>query len=150
MHSRVFELTKEPILEDNWLNEDDLCDTSFIGEIADFVTTSPKSEREADIQWLLGHKPGVFSRSGDKLIITASTKRAYLGERYADLKKHVAQLSFTDFCDDFKVCILKRMILDTGSFYVYDNGYWSPLDTFIRDASEGDVFYVGGIVDYHF
>lgn len=49
MHSRVFQLSTELILEEDFINEYDL-EHCFIGKIADYAVTS--ESRERDIEWL--------------------------------------------------------------------------------------------------
>ena len=151
MHSRIYQLTKEPIYNDEWLTEADLYDTSFIGEIADYVSTQPEEEREEDIEWFLQGKEKVFAREGDKLTLLPGAKHAYFAKRYNKFKEKIANFTLDDFCNNYKVWESLNILRDTFSFYVYtDEGGWKPLDTFIRESVEGDVFYIGGIVDYHF
>jgi len=151
MHSRLYQLTKEPVHKDEWLTEEDLYDTSFIGEIADYVSTQPEAEREEDIEWFLQGEEGAFVREGDKITLLPGAKHVYFAKRYNEFKKKAADFTLDNFCSDYKVGELRNTLRDTLSFYVYtDEGGWKPLDTFIRESAEGDVFYIGGILDYHF
>jgi hypothetical protein len=153
MHSRIFQITKEPIPQDEWLTHDDIVDTWFIGEIADYVAESDRAE---DIAWLKETTKGVFEvlDEGDQIKIKflPGGKKEHFGERFHDLKEAVEQLTLEQFCNDgMEEYNIRTLVLDRFSFYVYDDERGLiPLDTFIRRGEEGIEYYLGGTVDYHY
>jgi len=151
MHSRIYQLTKEPIPKEEWLTEEDFFDTSFIGAVADYVRTQPETERQDDIEWLMSQTKGVFAIDKDKVHVLPGAKQRYFSEKFNKFKEKTENLTLDEFCNSDTIWELNRLMQEEYTFYVYDeHACWKPLDQFIRDAEEGAVFYIGGIVDYHF
>lgn len=46
--------------------------------------------------------------------------------------------------------------MDKGGFYIYHEGYFMPINEFVRTYSDGDddilkqTFYIGNVLDYHY
>lgn len=151
MHSRIFQLTKEPVAKNEWLTEEDFFESDFIGSVADYVKTQPEIERQEDVEWLVQGTKGIFALEGEKVRVLPGAKHAYFAERYNQFKEKADSLTLDDFCCGNGTWELCETIQEKFSFYIYDEyGGWKPLDLFVREVEEGDVFYIGGIVDYHF
>ena len=150
MHSRIFQLTVEPVPKDEWFSADDICDSSFIGAVADYVRTQPEDEREDDIGWLINGYEKIFKRNGDTLEVLPGAKHVYFAEDYKKFKQEASSLTLDDFCNDYKMWLMRALINDRFSFYIYDEDcYPKTLDLFMREVKECSVLHIGGIVDYH-
>jgi len=157
MHSTIFQVTKEPIPQDEWLTPVDIDDTWFVGDIADYVADS---NRGNDIAWLKETTKGVFDVAceGDnvetgtcRIKLLPCGKKEHFGERFHNLKEAVEQTTLEQFCEDgMEEYNIRTLVLKRFCFYVYDDERnLIPLDTFIRRSEEGTEYYLGGTVDYH-
>lgn len=155
MHSRIFQISDKPISENDYINETDYYDTGFIGEIADYV--SDDTDREDDIEWLKTYFKDVADFDGDSFTII--NQRKYFEKRFnnfLEVIKEISLLTFEDFCTDgnyfnSKMWQLNVAYRDKFGFYMDDEyAGTEPLDDFMRRAKNGDVFYIGGTVDYHY
>jgi len=157
LHSRIFQLEKECLPEEEYISSDTIPDW-FTDEIADYV--SDDVDRDNDIEWLMaGAIGGCCSREGNKIIF--SDTRKYFEGKYEDFVNAAKELSgctLDAFISGHKIWSnlysLKRAFNNKVGFYVYsesNNGYGEldTLDNFMRVVKPGDVYYIGGIVDYH-
>lgn len=147
MHSRIFQLTKEkadPIIADDYY------DHWFTNSIADYVMDS-----EGDIDWLVSCSNGALEQKGNKIIIKDKSK--YFERKYRDFMQGLKKFTETSFEDfqkpSFSIYSLKVAANDQHSFYIEDCGEWGGLttfDEFMRRVNNGDEFFIGVTVDYHF
>ncbi len=156
MHSRIFQISSNPINEDDYISEADYYDTGFIGEIADYV--SDETDRDDDIEWLKKSLDGVADFNGD--CFTIKDQRKYFEKRFSNFTKAAKDIllsTFEDFCTDANDFSLKMYRLETAyrdrfGFYVDDNGEYAGTETFddfMRRVKNGDKFYIGATLDYH-
>lgn len=156
MHSRIFQISREPISKDEYISEADFYDNGFIGNIADYV--SDDTDRESDIEWLKQRLEGVADFNGDSF--TIKDQRKYFEKSFSDFLeaiKDISLLTFEDFCTDandfnYKMYKLESAYRDEFEFYINDIGGYGtePFDDFMRRAKNGDVLYIGATLDYHF
>lgn len=50
MHSRIYQITTDPVQQEDYITESDFCEHWFIGSIADYVDDDV--DRAKDIEWL--------------------------------------------------------------------------------------------------
>ena len=152
MHSRIFQLSTEPIKEEDYITEDTIIhDTSFIGYVADYV--SDEVDRKEDIKWLLDSITpygAIYDEKEESLIFPKGFKERYFEKKFAVLKETVQKISsLEDFANDSLLAYkLKSTITDRFSFYIYED-YYEPIDDFIRNLELNTKYYIGGILDYH-
>ena len=153
MHSRIFQIEKKPLTKEEYIESVCIPDW-FTNSIADY--TSNDCDREDDIAWLMDASLGsIASLDGDKLTFSSNVRR-YFKEKYEAFIKEAEKLSKTSF-DDFISGNSTNMFFrmneaysDRYGFYVYsDDGFLDTLDNFMREVKDGDVYYIGGVVDYH-
>ena len=170
MHSRIFQVSTEPINEEDYISESTFYDSSFIGEVADYVNED--TDRADDINWL---KEYIKDRGGieineDENTITIVDKREFFEKGFEKFKELIEKLedinliqfsgtaeqgdlenshfAFSTLMYDLK-CEAEG---DMFGFYVYDSdnwGYPARLDEWIRSTKNGDKFYFGATIDYH-
>ena len=152
MHSRIFQISKEPIKEEDYIDMDDMPD-SFYEKIADYVWSS---SRESDIDWLKEKLTEVAEFSGDHFTII--NKKKYFEDKYVrfiNKAKELENISLEDFIEGkagYIIYFLEAEEDDKWGFYVYQSpgNYYETLDLFMRCAQEGKIYYIGNTLDYHF
>lgn len=170
MHSRIFQVSKEPINEEDFICESDFYESSFIGGIADYVNED--TYFEDDIAWL---KDYIESRGGieineDENTITIVDKKKFFEQNFEKFKELLGKLSEVNIIqfsasaepDDLANSRYALSTLlydfeceaegDKFGFYIYDSkdyGYPVRLDEWVRGTKEGDKYYFGSTLDYH-
>lgn len=155
MHDKIIQISDEPIDEDDYIDESKFYDHWFLVNIADYIQDVPSSERRSVIKNFLD-RPGLkYNHNKDTLTII--DKRLYFEYKYDEFKKCIEEIrewSIDDFSSNdpnFIFIKLKDMYEDKYGTYIYDtkDRCLYCLDEWIRDSDDGDVFYVGNVIDYH-
>lgn len=155
MHSRIIQLEKEPVEYNDRIESRNIPDW-FGYAVADY--TADNCDREGDIQWLFNTKFGaVATRSGEKVIFkddfSEFFKKDY--EEFTAVAKRLSESSFEDFAKgrplEVDMGLLKEAFNDKYGFYIYSDDNLHTLNHFLRyDAQPNEVYYLGGVVDYHY
>ena len=142
MHSRIIELSKDPILKNERMCESSVPDW-FYHSIADY--TDADTDRDHDIKWFLDAVARVVDVAEDGKSFTFKPKAK---QKYFERQYH----AFLD-----KACELTGISLDAFvgdqdkfSLYVYFNDELKSLDEWIRETDLSGSFYFGGTLDYHY
>lgn len=152
MHSRIIELSTQPISEDERISESDYYDNGFIGNIADYV--NGKTNRERDIKWFIAFlkaKDIIVANTDESFTMGENVREKFFKERYEQLKNHMGNMSLEEFCSDsLNVYQFKTYIENKYGFYIHNDGCYETLDNFMRYVLDGQTWYFGGTLDYHF
>ena len=161
MHSRIFEISSQPIEAESRLTEYAVPEW-FCGSIADYVDTVREEEREDDMNWLAGRFGGNCERVGDKLEFKEMTQEDYFRFDYIKFQESLTVLQACDL-ESFSgkrylpslyeaMYQVKSAYEDRFGFYVYDRDCEElmTLDNWVRNMNVSVPSYIGGIVDYHF
>lgn len=155
MHSRIFQVSTEPIDKADYITESDYYDHWFTHSIADYVNGN--CYRDEDLKWLedcydeKGIKFGVDD-NGEYLII--ESKKAYFENsfnKFMETLDKIKNYTIDDFAQGFfEMWILKESYEDKFGFYMdtEDNGLIT-IDSFVRTYPENVKVYIGGTIDYH-
>lgn len=158
MHSRIFELSKEPIPE-----HARMCDCSipewFYESVADY--TSTRSDRGLDIKWFLEAIAEIVKveEEGESFIFIPEARKKYFEKQYReflDKARELSDISLDAFVGETEYDIglamykLNEHYRDKFSFYIYFNDELKSLDEWIRETDLSGSFYFGGTLDYHF
>lgn len=147
MHSRIIQLSHQPITEDEYITEELFYDW-FVGTIADYVSST--ADREGDIDWFTSYLSYFGAeRKDDTVYFPDNFKENYFKERLEKLKDRVSKITLEDFYDSAVTYGLVKLINDKYGFYVYLD-YLMPLDDFVRKLKGNETFYFGNIIDYRF
>lgn len=155
MHSKIFEISRSPISKDNRLTsayfEDD--HESYADYIGDDVE---ESERAYYID-IFNVFP-FLKVDGDKVTFTSTQDlHTFIDVWIDEIKEKVASLDIDNIfrTDGY---IAEKMFEITheniySRFYIHDyNGWAAPVSDFIewcQGLTDGDEFYIGGIIDFH-
>lgn len=159
MHSRMFQLSLEPIEQDGYIDDYTIysLEHSDFNAIADYVKET--EDRKEDLKWLAS----AIEPYGAKVDIEKETvfipqgfKLNYFQEVFQLFKEKLNELTLEVFaCMDVKHSLtlhqLETLYNNRFGFYIYLD-YPQTLDEFVRDLvekPEGVLFYVGNILDYH-
>lgn len=152
MHSRIFQVNKKPIKEEDYISESDYWEHWFTNEIADYVVDS--DDRNDDIKWLKESAKGYtvgHDINGDYIMIT--NRIEYFSnafKRFKETLDSIKDCTIEHFIDGMhEIWSLKNVYEDRFGFYVDANGELMTFDSFIRYCNEGDIYYIGGTLDYH-
>lgn len=159
MHSRIFQVSQEPINEENLLGEYRY-EEDFVGRIADYVAKQTYKGQDyiEDLKWLQEATDGLEVDVEAGTIIVKS-KEEYFSEkhdRFMELAEKLSCITLEEFIGEdkfFDMHDLKAAYDDKYSFYIDDNDEYcglTTLDNWVRNAEENKTYYVGSIFDYHF
>ena len=160
MHSRVFEISTEPIAAELRMDEYELPDW-FCSGIADYVDSTLDEDREEELNWFRSRFAGNCSVDGDSVKFGPNTKHDYFLFNYNKFREAATVLAVCEydaFCDskpssDFSMTIykLQSSFEDRFGFYDYDrdNEELLTLDSWVRQKDLSLPYYIGSIIDYH-
>lgn len=154
MHSRIFQVSREPITEENYISE---CryDDYFVGQNGvDYVVES--DNKQDDLNWLRTANKGIEVTENT---IKVTSKKEYFEKSFEEFQEYVEKFNnynMEDFIDpknwlDFYR--FKDAYDSTDGFKIDDNDEYfgiTSLDNFVRNVEEGKVYYIGKTFDYHF
>lgn len=153
MHCKIIQLGDRSIRKNEYIDSDTISEDQewFINSICDYVDDVSDDDRKMVLDNHLDHKGLSFKRN--KLTIVSLTD--YFENRYSKLResaKRIAKASLDDFAygkiwND--IWTINDNYDDKYGDYIYYDGCLFTIDDFIR-YHEGESFYVGGVVDYHY
>lgn len=158
MHSRIYQISTNPIHKDDYIDESNYYDHWFTNSVADYVNGD--TNRADDIKRLKscydnsGLSFGV-DNDGEYFIVEDKTKYfANKLEIFQAILKELSSITLDDFISDkcgVQMYRLKEAYEDKYGFYV-DNEGWgmTSLDACIRYTENGTKYYIGATIDYHF
>ena len=151
MHSRIFQIEEKRLGKDEYIKSHSF-DYDEISSFADYVDDERVNVKD-DLASLDKDIKGIFKREGRKL--TLLNTNAFVDEWKQAIKDAADKL---DLCDQSACFWMKDLFVGThlhSDFRIYCEyggimnfaGYVRYL---INNHKPGDVFYIGGIVDFHF
>lgn len=158
MHSRIYQISKNPIDKVDYIEESHYWDHWFTGSIADYVNGD--TDREDDIKWLkdcYDNEGLSFGVDDDGEYFIIEDKSQYFTKRFETFQKTLKELSeitlddFVSSRSSMQMYTLKSVYDDKFGFYVDgDDTGMETFDECIRSNSNGTKFYIGATIDYHF
>lgn len=152
MHSRIFQVSMNPINKGEYICEGDYYEHWFTREIADYV--SDDCSRDGSIDWLGGDARGYIigkDDNGEYLIITS--KEEYFANAYENFMNELNKIgkpTLKEFVNGIDLWYLKNANEDRFGFYIDADGELMTFDAFVRRCIINEKYYIGGVVDYHF
>ena len=158
MHSRIIELSKEPVDKESRLTASDIDADSIIYHVADYVDDTKEESRQDNIHYFL-KRPGIAVDRKNETV-TLEDKTAYFARSYHTMRaaaQKLLQFSLDDFSTENKTDLSMTMYILKSAYEADDEVYVSTpigmytIDQFVREYWEtGGTYYIGGIVDYHY
>ena len=154
MHSRIFQVSMEPIKKEDYIRESDYWEHWFTSQIADYVDGD--TDRESDIDWLSEYSNAfVFGKDDGREYFIVKDKAEYFKhsfKRFTEAINTIKDYTLEDFIGGFYGAMyqLKDAYEDKFGFYVNADGETMTLDDFVRRCVTGEKYYIGATIDYHF
>ena len=135
------------------MSEDDFLDNGFVCPIADYVADVSEEGRIEDIDWLRVYTNKIFEflqEDGQfRIRLLPNGKHKYFKPKFKTYESIFNAMTIDDFCNDMKIRQLQTLMDNKFSFYFCEDGVCQTFDSFIRDMHEGEDYYIGGVLDYH-
>lgn len=161
MHSRIFQIAASRIDKENYLNEMSIEVGANTG--VDYTAEISRELRQQAIESLVNQwlPKGMFSHGTepDTMVYNGGVDEWVRTEWLPQIRKHAANLSTHNVFKNLNLFKMERLIdnaLDLGTlFYLCDDNYQSYAEKstafmeFVNGYPEGTVFYIGGVLDYH-
>ena len=159
MHSRIYQVSENPISQDKLSREHDY--EFLVGSVADYVAEVAYKSIEyiSDLEWLQSATDGLEIDT-EKGTLIIKSKKEYFEKKYDTFKEYLQRLqdvTLEEFIKDkayfevyFEICELKSAYNDNHAFYINSDDDCETLDSFVRFKEENKVYYIGSIMDYHF
>lgn len=151
MHNNIYQLSTSPIDADDFIAESSF-EPSEIDYFADYV-----SEYEGDLSEVYDKFPflgTMFTRDGDKLICKGCDD--VFRTWHKAVCQEVGKLSEEGLKDGTNIWRVKKLLTEPFTrdrFYLEEYGYSVDSAEFLQHCAkklkEGDVLYLGGVLDYH-
>ena len=151
MHSRIFQVSQEPIKEP--LTESRYYDYEGTDGI-DYIVKS--NEKDVDIKWLKQVTKGLEVTEDTIKVVS---KKEYFENSFLEFQELIKKYSEYTI-EDFVNCHnwidfyrLKDAYDNKLSFKIDDNDEeygLTSLDNWVRNVEEGKTYYIGSTFDYHF
>lgn len=156
MHSKIFQVSTEPIEKDARLSPIELYDNC--GDFADYIGDEYHGdERLAKIQFLAKEFPDIFDIDGEVLIYKGLGN--FVNDWIGSIREAAQNLTEGNIFNDGNLYRVRHIVEDTHyriftRFYINNwNCYPDSFGEFIGWLSRLDVgtrIYVGSVIDYHF
>lgn len=164
MHSRIFQLSKMPISESEYMQVSYYYEHWFMNEIADSID---ESDRNNDIEWLKSvYSDGiVYGEDDNGQYLIVESKEKFFAPKFEKFKRFFSKLqnvSLEDFSKSVDGCGNDVLLLcdayeDKFSFYVALKDDYNvtemitiTFDYFIRRCRTNTKYYIGNTIDYHY
>lgn len=156
MHSKIFQLSKEPIEKDELMTESYFLSTDcdytgggFVGTVADYVSAiSEKAQKQEITEFVKAFKNGIeYHEEGNYFVVV--DKKEIFKEDFHDFSTTMEGFSIKEFVNKSWANRVKDIISPTFSWYVYTDLCWEPYTDFFRTVKTGEKYYFGSVLDYH-
>ena len=155
MHSIIIQVGDKPIKKDAYISAKDFVD-GFVPYIADYTANLNDQTIDEAINLVFDNND-IFELDTNKRTVLIKGKKEYFKESFYDFNAYLERLqkkatieSFTDgsLCCDW--IALMMAYEDTHGIYISDENGLKTFDQWMREKENGELFFIGGVVDYHF
>lgn len=164
-HGKILQVSKQPIKRHDYFKADDYYYSDYcgnvIGSAVDYIRDMDAEEMMESLEWL-EQFPDYYSENAIKFdakerTMTIISKAEYFKQRYEKVKEACQQI-IDDGLESFvRPSSLHGALFDI-EYYGNDRyglqiseyaGDTTCMDTFMRNANDGDVYYIGAVIDFH-
>lgn len=158
----IFQISQNPIPDERKITEDDFYMSSFVGDVATKLETIDPYEQARQIgllgQWLEENNLGKIE---DNVLILQPEllKQPYYSQRFLEFKAAIEKLKAVDkqkFLEDLDgvrnaIFEVEGSLIKQQDHYVFwDSDNAIPLDEFLRTATQGKPYYIGGVCRFKY
>jgi len=158
----IYQISQKPIDSENWIDENDFYMTSFLGDVATKIESISDAERREKIhslaRFLEENKLGKIE-NGVITLQPEMLQQHYYSQRYMEFKGVIKKLNAIDkqkFLEDLDgvrnaIFEVESALIKQQDHYVcWDSEEPIPLDEFLRSATIGKPYYIGGVCSYKY
>lgn len=158
----IYQISQNPMDSENWITEEDFYMTSFLGDIATRIESSTEYERRDMIEslskFLAENKLGKIE-NGIITLHPELLQQHYYSQRYVEFGaaveklKTISKQKFLDDLDGVRNAIFEvegSLIKQQDHYVCWDSEEPIPLDEFLRTATPGKPYYIGGVCSYKY
>lgn len=159
MHSRIIQVSKNPIPKEDLISESYFSYDHWFFHIADYIADIPANEWQEEYESFLGnyldsHIKINYKRNSLKIKDIGSfreKKRKLLAEK---AKKLLARLETPG--EDYSMALYQLNGTNNdklGVYIVLEDEYHDSLETldeWLDSVADGEKYYLGAVIDYHF
>ena len=163
LYSTIIELSSSPVAESERACSYELPEW-FCGDVADYIRDT--DDRESSLQHLAWAMEDFadFDLEQNCLTLKADAKEKYFQDAYREYKETLEKLAKVPM-EEFNgvsttpsgteslsalMSSLRSAIEDRFGMYIYADDELTTLDEWLRYASIGDAYYIGGVMEYHY
>lgn len=152
MHSRIFQVSLNPIDKNDYIRESDYWDHWFLNEVADYVDDD--CDAYDDVKWLQDCVKGItFGGDENGTYLVVVSREEYFRRSFEKFKitlDKIKDCTLEDFSKGFhEMWQLKDSYEEKFGFYVDADGELMSFDRFVRLCTTEEKYYIGGTLDYH-
>ena len=158
----IFQISQNPIPTEMRITKDDFYMSSFVGDVAIKLETLDRYEQIKQIgllgQWLEENNLGKIE--DDVLTLQPEfLNQPYYSQRFLDFKAAIEKLKAVDkqkFLEDLDgvrntIFEVEGILIKQQDHYVcWDSDNAIPLDEFLRTATPGKPYYIGGVCRFKY
>lgn len=156
-HFKIYQITERELERDEYITEDSF-EYHQVSDFADYIGDITEQEEQDALESLDKILKGLFKREGRKLTFLGAED--FVNDWIIYMKDKMAELDNKNIKEFPNLFNLKCMTEVThrnreDRFYIGEDGeaFADSFGEFVRDIyannKVGDVFYVGGVIDFH-
>lgn len=164
MHSRIFQIEHNPVDPEDRICEDSIPEW-FTSSVADYVSDIKEERRDEDIEWLMNSDLGkVCKRDGDKITFSIDVSAFFEDDfqKFKNTLEGLTNVTLAEFAGGkppnikydqslhHLMFLLNDAYDDKYGFYVWSEEELWTMNEWMRRIDPCSVYYIGGVVDYHF
>ena len=148
-HERIFQLSTEPIAEDEVLRASNLYESELLTTIANYVYDDG-IERDEDISsFVMSLNKDFIEKTQDYIIFKPGFRKDHFAIQYSQFKAIAQAMSIEDFTEETTNLYHLRQAIENQVGPIIFLEYAQTFDEFVRSLFEGEKYYFGGVVGFH-
>lgn len=154
MTEYIIQIGNKPIDKDDYIEESGYYDSWLLGSVADYVSDVPEEDYDEIIE-AIGSRTGIETvKTEDGWKIRIKDIKSYFSEKYrtfmakCEEMKDLTLEQFASYEFGYEAYSMYKFANDKYDLYLDRDGLIN-IDGFLREAKDGDEYYIGGIVSYH-
>jgi len=149
-HDRIFQLSTEPVTEDETLSESDLYESEFLVTSASYVYNVDEKRNEDIAEFVASLNEKFIEKTESYIVFKQGFRQDYFAKQFNQFKTIAEAMTIEDFTDGGAALYRLEQAIEIKFSTVIFIEYCQSLCAFVRELEEGVPYYFGGVVGYHF
>lgn len=162
MHSRIFQVSKEPIAPEELMSKHSIPEY-FTSGIADYA--AEVDDLDGELAYFIESEQGILEAGTEPhtFRLAQQGRENYFRDKFKQFQELCAQMmsaSLEDFIGreprpwdqrfSYLMYQLNDAYCDRYGYYIFENDELMPYCDWMREADAEAVYYLGAVLDYHF